>query len=198
MTRVSQADLVAGAIAGKVISFPTDTVPALAVLPELAARIFALKNRPPTKPLILMGASAEALWSYVSGTAAELKIWQQTAARYWPGAVTFVLPASSGVPTAMNPTDPATIGVRVPSHSIAQAILAQTGPLATTSANLSGSAPLKMTEIETVFPDILTLECYESDREKLGSGLPSTVAKWTGNQWEILRRGIITDIRMDQ
>ena len=198
MTRVSQAALVDGAIAGKVVSFPTNTVPALAVLPQHAALIFALKKRPLDKPLILMGASGAELWSYVSGTAAELKVWQQAAARYWPGPVTFVLPASSKVPVAMNPHDRATIGVRVPSHKIAQAILAQTGPLATTSANLSGVDPLEMSEVEAVFPDILTLECYQLDSGKLGSGLPSTVAKWTGNQWEILRRGIITDIRIDQ
>ena len=45
-------DLIAGAIAGKVVSFPTDTVPALAVKPEFAQLLFQIKNRPPTKPLI--------------------------------------------------------------------------------------------------------------------------------------------------
>ena len=187
MTKVSLPELIAGAIAGKVVSFPTDTVPALAVLPGRSKLIFALKDRPQDKPLILMGASAADLWSYVTGTPEELTIWQQIAAQYWPGALTLVLPASSKVPITMHPTEPTTIGMRVPDRKIAQTILTQTGPLATTSVNLSGEPPLETTNaIEAAFPTILTL-----DRFELGSSLPSTVVKWTGKGWEILRQGSI-------
>ncbi|MGK7877783.1 MAG: L-threonylcarbamoyladenylate synthase [Xenococcaceae cyanobacterium] len=196
MSKVSQTALIAGAIAGKIVSFPTDTVPALAVRPELSELIFAVKGRPQDKPLILMGASPADLWPYVTGTSAELDIWRQVAQNYWPGQLTLVLPASSRVPAAMNPTDPTTIGVRVPRQKTAQEILSQTGPLATTSANRSGEAPLEtMTAIEVAFPDILTLDYTELETgEKLGSGLPSTVAKWTGKDWEILRQGSIKKI----
>lgn len=187
--------LIAGAISGKVVSFPTDTVPALAVRPEQSELVFAVKGRPQSKPLILMGASVANLWSFVSGTPAELKLWQQVAQQYWPGALTLVLPASVCVPSAMNPTDPTTIGIRIPSQKIAQAILSQTGPLATTSANRSGSPPLEtMAEIDAAFPDVLTLEYAETetvDVDKVGSRVPSTVAKWTGTGWEILRQGTI-------
>ena len=72
MTKVSLPELVNEAIAGKVVSFPTDTVPALAVQPERSKLIFALKQRPQDKPLILMGASAADLWSYVTGTVSNL------------------------------------------------------------------------------------------------------------------------------
>ncbi|NES80155.1 MAG: L-threonylcarbamoyladenylate synthase [Moorea sp. SIO2B7] len=191
MTKVSQAVLISEAIAGKVVSFPTDTVPALAVRPDKAGLVFTVKKRPQDKPLILMGASPEALWSYVTGTPEELKIWQQVAQKYLPGALTLVLPASSCVPTAMNPADPTTIGVRVPNLKIAQDILSQTGPLATTSANLSGEPPLEtMIAIEAAFPNVPTLDC----NDKLGSGLASTVAKWTGKGWQILRQGSIKEI----
>jgi L-threonylcarbamoyladenylate synthase len=153
--------------------------------------IFAAKQRSQEKPLILMGASPESLWPFVTGTAAELEIWQQVAQRYWPGALTLVLPASTNVPAVMNPTDPTTIGVRVPNSRIAIAILSQTGPLATTSANRSGEPPLQtIAEIEAHFPDVLTLQPTKlGAAQLLTTGVPSTVAKWTGLGWEILRQG---------
>jgi L-threonylcarbamoyladenylate synthase len=192
MSKVSQVELVRWAIAGRVVSFPTDTVPALAALPENSALIFAAKKRPQDKPLILMGAYEEDLWSYVTGAPEEFEIWKQVADRYWPGALTLVLPASERVPTTMNPTDPTTIGIRVPDSSIARAILAQTGPLATTSANFSGEPPLEtMSAIENAFPEVLTLDCAELNDKKQGSSLPSTVAKWTRKEWKILRQGSI-------
>ena len=76
MTRVSLVDLIAGARAGLLVSFPTDTVPALAVLPERAELIFAAKRRSYDKPLILMGARGEDLWPFTQGSEEEYKIWQ--------------------------------------------------------------------------------------------------------------------------
>ncbi|MBX9253498.1 L-threonylcarbamoyladenylate synthase [Desmonostoc muscorum CCALA 125] len=192
MTQVSLADLIAGARAGLLVSFPTDTVPALAAIPEKAGLIFAAKQRSQDKPLILMAASAEDLWPYVKGNENEYKIWQEIAHKYWPGGLTLVLPASQRLPKVMNPTDPTTIGIRVPNSAIAQTILAQTGPLATTSANFSGQPPLqRMAEITAQFPNVLTLVTTESQEQMLGLGIPSTVAKWTGINWEILRQGAI-------
>lgn len=196
MTKVSQTELITGAIAGKVVSFPTDTVPALAVLPDRAELIFAVKKRSSDKPLILMGASSSDLWPYVKGSPEELTIWQKIAQKHWPGALTLVLPASSLVPTTMNPNDSSSIGIRVSDRLIARTILAQTGPLATTSANLSGEPPLEtMTQIEAAFPEVLVLDCDRLEKEgKIGSGLPSTVAKWTNHGWQILRQGSIKEL----
>ncbi|AFY31388.1 L-threonylcarbamoyladenylate synthase [Calothrix sp. PCC 7507] len=192
MTQVTLEALITGARAGSLVSFPTDTVPALAALPDKAALIFAAKQRSQDKPLILMAASESDLWTYVQGSDLEYQIWQELAHKYWPGAVTLVLPASAIVPKVMNPTDPTTIGVRVPASAIAQAILAQTGPLATTSANFSGQPPLQtMAEIEAQFPEVLTLKEPQFQGEISGMGLPSTVAKWTGTNWQILRQGAI-------
>jgi L-threonylcarbamoyladenylate synthase len=185
--------LIQGAISGNhIVSFPTDTVPALAARPDRSELIFAAKRRSQDKPLILMAASAEALWPYVQGSPAELNLWQQVAASYWPGALTLVLPASPKVPAAMNPIDPTTIGIRVPDFPLALKILEQTGPLATTSANLSGQPPLEsVAEIEAVFPEVLTLVPSELATATTASSLPSTVAKWSGSDWEILRQGTI-------
>ena len=197
MTQVSISTLVAGALSGQLVSFPTDTVPALAVRPNYSELIFEAKQRSQQKPLILMGASLESLLPFVSGTAAELELWQQVARQHWPGALTLVLPASDKVPMAMNPTDPTTIGVRVPNSSIAIAILSQTGPLATTSANRSGQPPLQtMVEIETQFPNVLTLQSSELEStQAVTLGVPSTVAKWTSSGWEILRQGSVRLVR---
>ncbi|MBU7583715.1 MAG: L-threonylcarbamoyladenylate synthase [Nostoc sp. TH1S01] len=193
MAEVSLEDLIKGAQAGCLVSFPTDTVPALATLPEKAVLIFAAKQRSQDKPLILMGASAEDLWPYVKGSEHEYEIWQQVVNKYWPGALTLVLPASDRLPKQMNPTDPTTIGIRVPNSAIARSILAKTGPLATTSANFSGQPPLQtMAEITLQFPDALTLATKGLINEISGVGLPSTVAKWTGTNWQILRQGRIT------
>ena len=192
MTQVSLQDLVEGVLAGNLVSFPTDTVPALAALPPKAALIFAAKQRSQDKPLILMAADATELWSFVDGSPEELLIWQQMAASYWPGALTMVLPAKSDrVPKEINLASPDTIGLRVPNHAISQAILARTGALATTSANKSGEPPLQtMSEIEAEFPNILTLS-LNTPTEQLASAVPSTVIRWIGDNWQILRSGAV-------
>ena len=188
---VSQTELIEKAIAGSVVSFPTDTVPALAVIPKQAELLYRVKQRPATKPLILMGASLEDLLPYVTGTEAAQKSWKAIANTYFPGALTLVLPASKLVPTAMNPTESQTIGIRVPDSQIARTILQHTGVLATTSANLSGQASLmRVGEIERVFPQVAVLKA-RSPNEAQGSGLPSTIVKWTGDGWQLLRQGSI-------
>lgn len=212
MTQVSLATLVAGVLSGDcLVSFPTDTVPALAARPDRAELIFAAKQRSPEKPLILMGATPECLWPFVMGRVEEWQVWKQVAEQHWPGALTLVLPASDRLPPAMNPADPTTIGLRVPNQAIAQQILQQTGPLATTSANRSGQPPLQtMAEIEAQFPDVLILQpsqlesldslnaelanpspVPETAATKSALGVPSTVAKWTGSSWTILRQGAV-------
>lgn len=190
MTQVSISELIAGVVSGCVVSFPTDTVPALAVLPENSELLFEVKQRSQDKPLILMGVD-DSLWQFVNGSLAEIRLWQQIAAQYWPGALTLVLPASERVPRAMNPNDPSTIGLRVPACAIAQTILVQTGALATTSANLSGQPSLQtMTEIAQQFPEVLTLRSQDVTTITPG-GVPSTVAKWNGSGWDILRQGAV-------
>lgn len=198
MPQVSFAELIAGVRSGdRLISFPTDTVPALAARPDRAELIFAAKQRSFDKPLILMAGSVEDLWVYVRGTAPERDAWNQLAQRYWPGALTLVLPASDRIPPTLNPKDPSSIGVRVPDQAIACMILKQTGPLATTSVNRSGEpALLTMAEINHQFPDVLTLDLNSPELPQVttpaaASGVPSTVVRWTGQGWEVLRQGAI-------
>ena len=193
MSLVCIETLIEGAISGRVVSFPTDTVPALAARPDKADLIFEAKGRTQNKPLILMGAIPEYLWPYVCGSDQELKLWQEVAQKYWPGPLTLVLPASVMVPRVMNPVDQTSIGIRVPNCDIAREIMAKIGPLATTSANLSGQPPLEqMSEINAQFPDVLVLSLSQSQEMILASGVPSTVAKWNKiGAWKILRQGAV-------
>ena len=188
MPLVSTDVLIEQAIAGKVVSFPTDTLPALAVQPQNSQAIFQLKQRNYSKPLILMVGEIQDIWQCVIGSPKELQIWQQVANEYLPGALTMVLPASTKIPPTMNPQNPMSIGVRVPNNEVAQNILKQTGTLATTSANLSGERALtNMSAIAEKFPSVYALDSsYEHN-----SGVASTVIKWTGQDWQILRQGQI-------
>ncbi|NEO82680.1 MAG: L-threonylcarbamoyladenylate synthase [Spirulina sp. SIO3F2] len=194
MPQASVNQLVAALRQGAVISFPTDTVPALAVQPEQAAKLFALKSRATTKPLILLGTSWQQLQPYVQGNGQELHVWQQLSAQYWPGSLTLVLPASALVPLAMHPETPHTIGIRVPQQPLALALLQQTGPLATSSANRSGEPPLlTMTAIATAFPPVWVLAAPNLDpHQAVGSGQPSTVVEWQASGWQVLRSGSVT------
>ena len=192
MTQLPIAALIAAARSGRLISFPTDTVPALAVRPDQASKIFAAKQRQADKPLILMAAHADAIWPFVQGTATENQNWHKMADNYWPGALTLVLPATDWVPAVMNPINPQTIGIRVPNSAFAQMILQQTGPLATTSINLSGQPALTtLGEINQHFPQVLTPLASQWPLPEGSEPLPSTVVKWTGQGWQVLRQGAI-------
>ncbi len=206
MPQVSLSELVVAAAAGELVSFPTDTVPALAAWPESGDRIYDAKQRSPDKPLILMGASLDDLRPYIAGTAAEWVEWETISDLHWPGALTLVLPASPHLPPAINPQNTGTVGVRLPAHPLALHLLSHTGPLATTSANHSGEPPLTtMTAIENSFPQAFTLtpaataDIYQildiprpQANQPQGSGQPSTVAQWQDSHWKILRPGPIT------
>ena len=191
MAQVSINQLITIAKSGSLISFPTDTVPALATLPASAELIFAAKQRSQDKPLILMVGEIADLWQFTTGTDREIEIWQAVADQYLPGALTLVLPASDLIPAVMNPLKNQTIGLRVPDYDLARSILNQTGALATTSANLSGQPPLlTMAEISNNFPQVFALN-QDLDLNISNIGQPSTVIQWISNGWKILRQGAV-------
>jgi L-threonylcarbamoyladenylate synthase len=190
MTLVTMAALVAGARSGRVISFPTDTVPALGVIASQASNIYALKERPTDKPLILMAASLEELFAFIDTDHPALSNWQNLASAKLPGALTLVLPANKRGQQLNSGAQ--TLGIRMPNNGSAIALLQQTGTLLTTSANKSGEPPLReLREIAADFPDVLIMH----DRDLVaiaGSGKPSTVIKWTESGWQVLRQGQVS------
>ena len=166
---------------------PTDTLPALAALPEAADRIWTLKARPTAKPLILMGAEPQALLLALQKPLHP--DWISMAEQVWPGACTLVLPASGPLIDQLHPQGH-TVGVRVPASAVALELLRFTGPLATTSANRSGEAPCQSAEqAAEVFPEIPRLGPVPWPE---GSGRASTVLQWAGpGAWRVLRAGEI-------
>ncbi|WP_320675136.1 L-threonylcarbamoyladenylate synthase [Prochlorococcus sp. MIT 1341] len=164
---------------------PTDTLPALAVSPNKASKLWEIKRRPLDKPLILMGATPQDLFEYVYECALNDAL--KMAEIYWPGPLTLVLPASGEIVEALNPGS-LSIGLRVPACLLTTSLLARTGPLATTSANLAGNKPTKNSEeASAVFPDLPLLGPIPWPSS---SGLASTVLKWEqDSSWKVLRRG---------
>ena len=190
MGLVSSAMLVAAARSGKLVSFPTDTVPAMAVKPDRRDDIFQLKQRSPDKPLILMASSWDELLPFIDIDNPAIALWQEMADQYFPGAVTLVLPASDRGQLLNQGFS--SLGVRIPDCREAIAILQQTGAMLTTSANKSNEPPLRnMVAISQAFPSIMTLGDGVAIAEDLGSGLPSTVVQWTAEGWVVRRQGAV-------
>ena len=183
--------MVAGARSGKLVGFPTDTVPALAVEPDRSADIYTLKQRSPDKPLILMAARWQELLPFLDVGDPAMETWQQVAKKYFAGAVTLVLPASDRG-CRLNQGFK-TLGVRIPDSKTAIAILQQTGAMLTTSANRSNEPPLQsMIEIDNAFPSVMTLGDGIIINKRVGSGLPSTVVEWTADGWLVRRQGAVS------
>ncbi|HGY5542068.1 MAG: L-threonylcarbamoyladenylate synthase [Prochlorococcaceae cyanobacterium ETNP18_MAG_17] len=173
--------------AGSAALFPTDTLPALAASPDHAAQLWTIKRRSADKPLILMGASPQELLEEISPLAFEDA--KLMAKRYWPGALTLVVPFSGIVAQALNP-GAFTLGIRVPDCVLTRSLLKQSGPLATTSANLSGDDPsFSAEDAAACFPGLPLLGPLPWPTP---SGLASTVLTWQGvGRWHLLRRGSV-------
>jgi len=124
---------------GEMIAFPTDTVYGLgahAFLPDGVARLFVAKGRPGQRAIPLLLPDAE-IMSLVCISIPDLA-WE-LAARFWPGALTLVLPRAARVPDLVTAGGP-TVGVRVPDEDVVRRLCRQLGaPLATTSANRHGA-----------------------------------------------------------
>ena len=171
---------------GSLALFPTDTVPALCAYPEFSKKIWTIKKRPSNKPLILMGGCLDDLFEFVEPSAVEdgLKL----ANKYWPGALTIVLPTIGNISKDLNSYSNS-LGFRVPSLGVARDLLLQTGPLATTSANISGRSPVKDSlEASIQFPGIPILAPVPWPNS---SGIASTVVEWKEGKWNLLRPGSV-------
>lgn len=177
---------------GSAVLFPTDTLPALASSVQSANQLWNLKKRPRDKPLILMGSSPEELFQYVLPKAID-DVWL-LANDYWPGALTLVVPASGEVVDALNPGS-SSIGIRIPENEMTMHLLKKSGPLATTSANLSGEIPsMSAEDAATCFPQLPLLGPIPWPKP---SGQASTVVAWRGQGcWQLLRRGAVIPKRI--
>jgi len=172
---------------GSAAVLPTDTLPALAACPEYSSQLWNIKQRPAHKPFILMASSPKELFEFVLPIALEDA--ESMASRYWPGALTMILPASGSVVDALHPGED-NIGMRVPSCEVTIELLGKSGPLATTSANLSGQPPsLNAADATNCFPDLPLLGPLPWP---IASGQASTVIVWKSRGcWQVLRSGAV-------
>ena len=173
---------------GGLVAFPTDTVYGVGALvfdgPAVES-IYRAKDRPIEKAIPVLIGDAEDMEKVgmnIPETAYRL------ATRFWPGPLTVVIPKKPTLPESVSAT--ATVGVRVPDHAVARALLRAAGPMAVTSANISGQ-PSPSTA-EEVFAQLGGRIDLIIDGGKTPGGVPSTVIDCTENDLKILRAGPIS------
>jgi L-threonylcarbamoyladenylate synthase len=184
------ADAAAAALNGQLIVIPTDTVYGIGTRaddPAATAALFDAKGRPRDLSIaVLVPSSAGA-----RGVAALDERAASLAARFWPGPLTLVLPRTEASRRWDLGNDGRTIGVRVPHHPLALAVLAITGPLAVTSANRSGDlTPADCDGLARTFGTrVAVYLCQDEPLE----GTASTVVDATDDRLRVLRTGSIDD-----
>ncbi len=173
---------------GGLVAFPTDTVygiGALAFEGAAVESIYAAKDRPVEKAIPVLIGDMEDM-AKVSAEVPEIAL--KLAARFWPGPLTLVVLKHLELPEAVSAT--ATVGVRIPDHPVARALLRLAGPMAVTSANLSGR-PSPFTAQE-VFAQLGGRIALILDGGKTPGGVPSTVVDCVGAEPQVLRTGPIS------
>jgi len=171
-----------------VIVFPTDTIYGIAsdaFSPIGITRIFQIKQRPLDKALpVLIGdySQLQTLTDLVNERV------QRIMKAFWPGPLTIILPKGSLLPSELSPYP--TIGVRMPDLRFARQLLLETGPLATTSANLSGG--LNPVAVQDVIDQLGGRIDLILDGGPTPGQAASTVIDATGDELKYLRQGPIT------
>ena len=170
---------------GLPIIFQTDTLPAIGCLPKFAKIIYEFKKRDRNKPLILMGSEYKQIIDYVHESAKE--DYEKIAAKYWPGALTMVVPASKKDNATLTSSD-YTLGLRIPNSYTAQNLMKETGPLLTSSANISGfKGSITAEGIALDFPSVDIVGPVPWEK---GSGKASTIIFWEKSRdWKLIREG---------
>jgi L-threonylcarbamoyladenylate synthase len=182
--------------AGDLVVFPTETVYGLganASDPAAVRKIFQVKGRPTDHPVIVHLDNPRYLHRWVSNMPAAA---EKLAARFWPGPLTLILPKAEKVNDIVTGGQDS-IGIRVPSHPIAQQLLtAFGGGIAAPSANRFGR--LSPTKPEHVRDELGTAIQVILDGGESPIGLESTIVSCLGNEARLLRPGFITRSQLEQ
>jgi L-threonylcarbamoyladenylate synthase len=173
---------------GGLVAFPTETVYGLganALDPAAVQKIFEMKGRPATSPLIVHVASVEMAKTIVTEWP---PLAEELARRWWPGPLTLVLPKDSRVPATVTAGLP-TVGVRMPNHALALALIEETGvPIAAPSANrFTGLSPTTADHVKAAFGDAVPV----LDGGPCEVGIESTVVAIEGGNLKLLRPGMV-------
>ena len=173
---------------GGLVAFPTDTVygvGSLAFDGKAVESIYIAKNRPIEKAIPILIGDMDDLTKVASSVPDMAK---KFASRFWPGPLTLIVPKLPTLPEAVSATD--TVAVRVPDHQVARTLLRAAGPMAVTSANISGqSSPSTADEVSAQLGSRIALII---DGGRTPGGVPSTLVDCTGTKPAILREGPIS------
>lgn len=176
--------------AGGTVAFATETVYGLganAFDPSAVEKIFVAKHRPAWDPLIVHVADPKMLAALVQEVPEPARLWMES---FWPGPLTLLLPRSKNVPDAVTAGRPR-IGVRMPRHPVAQALLtAARVPVAAPSANLFGH--VSPTTAEHVLADLDGRIDAVLDGGPAEHGLESTVVDTCESPCVVYRPGAVT------
>lgn len=172
---------------GGIAAIPTDTVYGFAacVQDEAAiAKLYQIKERSLNKSIaVLLGDADQAHLVAREFPAKALRL----AARYWPGALTIIIRKKDGLPSDLTSND--LVGLRIPDLDFTRKLIRITGPLAVTSANISGEPPAKsVSEFAEAIGDRLDLII---DGGPSSGGVPSSVINCAAEPAVILREGAI-------
>jgi L-threonylcarbamoyladenylate synthase len=176
----------------KLVVFPTETFYAIGadpMQPEALTALWDVKGREPGKPIALIAANQESAFAIAREIPAGARLLAET---FWPGPLTLVLPAGTGLNEALIGQSGG-IGVRVSPHPIARELAAEAGGLVTaTSANLSGQPPAStLTEARQSLGARIAMYL---DGGILNSKAPSTVVEFGKDGfYRIVRPGAITN-----
>ncbi|MGH3564819.1 MAG: L-threonylcarbamoyladenylate synthase [Pseudonocardia sp.] len=174
--------------AGRLVVLPTDTVYGLGCDAFSSAAVRALlaaKNRGPDMPVpVLLGS-----WSTIDGLVLGVPSIARTLVEaFWPGALSLVLPHAPSLGWNLGSTK-GTVMLRMPLHPVALELLRDVGPMAVSSANISGSLPAS-----TVYEAVTQLDdsvAVYLDGGPSGEPVASTVVDLTGAEPRVLREGAV-------
>lgn len=173
---------------GGLVAFPTDTIYGLAALPfqeEFVEGLYSAKGRNNSRAIAILIGN----FSDINQVVDHLdEIPERLTQRFWPGPLTIVVPKHAGLPEALSHDE--TIGVRMPDHPVALALLREIGPLAVTSANISGKE--NTNTAEEVYRQLKGRVHLILDGGRSSGGVPSTVVNCTTSEMNILREGPIS------
>jgi L-threonylcarbamoyladenylate synthase len=182
--------------AGELVVFPTETVYGLganAADPVAVRKIFEVKGRPADHPVIVHLDNPRYLHRWVSNMP---PVAEQLAAKFWPGPLTLILPKADNVNDIVTGGQDS-IGIRVPSHPMAQQLLtAFGGGIAAPSANRFGR--LSPTKPEHVREELGSAVGVILDGGDSPIGLESTIVSCLGDEARLLRPGFITRSQLSQ
>jgi L-threonylcarbamoyladenylate synthase len=172
---------------GELVVMPTDTVYGLAARPDLAeatTRLFEAKARSRGQTLPVLASTSEE-----AGIVGSLdRQGAMLAERFWPGALTLVVPRRPAAASWDLGEERATVALRVPDHPVARSLLARTGPLAVTSANRSGMpTPTDCDGVRRELGDAVAVYLCAGTF----TPVPSTIVDLTGPEPKVLRAGAL-------